>query len=48
LLVNTKLVVYLRAMVLANPKQYKDLATKMVLLIDKNNSIVKSRRSNLN
>jgi len=47
-LVNTKLVVYLRAMVQVNAPVYQDLVAELMLLISTSNRLVKSRRTREN
>jgi hypothetical protein len=44
--INKKLVVYLRAMMQVEPDTYRDLSTKIALLIDQANSLEKRRRNN--
>jgi len=47
-IINTQLVVYLRGMMVAQPDQYKSLASQVAMLIGETNSIIKQRRSNGN
>ena len=47
-IINTQLVVYLRAMMVVHPDQYESLASQVAMLISQTNSIIKKRRSNGN
>lgn len=44
--INDKLVIYLRAMSMINPEPYRALSSKLSLLIDQVNTVIKRRRSN--